>query len=188
MDYNFFYVYSRGKLLILVFFLYFSDGSIPNSLQKNRNWESAAECRFLAYEITIASSVIGSTAAIAIHFTHEARVEGNKITIYFCRLPHMGSNSAYVAIEFLHCLSRPNKYFTTNIIFETNRFCYILLSLSLSVKFLSPPPTILSGKSRLLLFLNPINKIKLYKTNFYLNKWLLKTCTNLFFFSLALSS
>lgn len=66
-------------------------------------------------------------------------------------------------------------------------FAYILLSLSLSATFLSPPPTILSGESRLLLFLNPIDKIKLYKTNFYFNKWLLKTCTKLFFFSLALS-
>lgn len=153
-----------------------------NSLQKNRNWESAAECWFLAYETTTASSVIGSTAAIAIHSTHEARFEGDKITIYFRRLPHTGSNSAYVAIEFLHCLSRPNKYFTTNIFLVTYRFCYILLSLSLSVTFLSPPPTIRSGESRLLLFLNPINKMKLYKTNFYFKKWLLKTCTNLFFF------
>lgn len=57
-----------------------SDGLIPMpqlliswiQCKKNQNRESAAKCwfRFLSREMTIASSVIGSTAMIAIYFTH----------------------------------------------------------------------------------------------------------------------
>lgn len=76
-------------------FIKSSDGSIrlqfldsTDSRQMNRNQESNCQILipFLCREMTIASSIVKSTATIAIYFMHRTRSSGSpKITIYFRR-------------------------------------------------------------------------------------------------------
>lgn len=119
--------------LCFVIYVYFvaisDDGSIP--ILGKRIWIENRPQFFLILrfwlpsgEMTIASSVIGSIAAIVMYFTHVIRV--GKITTIIC---------VWYGKWFLHCYCvltfLLNYYYITIIMFAVCRFCQILNDLNL---------------------------------------------------------
>lgn len=130
--------------------------------------------------MAIISRVFKST--VAVYFRHVT--SDGKNTIYFCRPLYMESSGAYIAIEFIVCLSI--YYFSTIIIILATYHILISLSQNILVNLLSLPTIYHVYCFHFLV--SPLNKpkfnkIKWYKTNFNLKKPF-KTCTTWFkFFS-----
>lgn len=151
-----------------------SDGLIPMpqllipwiQCKKIQNRESAAKCwfRFLMREMTITSSVVGSTAMITIYFTH---VTKGKLFPPKWRL-HTRSNGDR---NLFMLLSRVGQRFISAFFKLRSGNGDLLPLVGVVVK------PILCDGSRQLLFLSPLNKIqfnkiKLFKINVYFNQWL----------------
>lgn len=128
--------------------------------------------------MAIVSRVFRST--FAVYFRHVT--SGGNNTIYFCRPLYTESSGAYIAIEFIVCLSI--YYFSTIIFILATYHILISLSQNILVKLLSLPTTYHVYCIHFLVSLlnkPKFNKIKWYKTNFIFKKPL-KTCTTWFKF------